>query len=95
MVANRPDSLQGSNPGSLSPQEEGGSNAAERQATPTIRAEEAMNLTQLRKNFEDMKKAMYTQHETVSLREMIGEVIAYLEAKEKSARPAKLPQKTK
>ena len=53
-----------------------------------------MNLTQLRKNFEDMKKAMYTQHETVSLREMIGEVIAYLEAKEKSARTAKLPQKT-
>lgn len=54
-----------------------------------------MNLIQLRKNFEDMKKAMFTQHETVSLREMIGDLIAYLEAKEKSARTQKLPQKTK
>jgi hypothetical protein len=54
-----------------------------------------MNLIQLRKNFEDMKKAMFTQHETVSLREMIGDLIAYLEAKEKSARTSKLPQKTK
>jgi hypothetical protein len=54
-----------------------------------------MNLIQLRRNFEEMKKAMYTQHETVSLRDMIGEVIAYLEAREKPARAHKLPQKTK
>jgi hypothetical protein len=54
-----------------------------------------MNLIELRKNFEELKKAMYTQHETVSLRDMIGEVIAYLEAKEKAARTQKLPQKTK
>jgi hypothetical protein len=75
----------------------GGGRGKRRRAafTAAIRAGKNMNFIQLRRNYDEMKKAMYTHHETVSLKEMIGDLITYLEAREKSARMPRLPQKTK